>query len=524
LLTADRWVDYILHIHPSDAHELVNTKGNQAAVPFTKGEQYPERLGDLRAAERKPGIPGMSAAWPPTLAFQLDVQEAADMNEIIQRRYTLFVLFVVAMFNYVDRNILAILQVPIKHDLGLSDAQLGALTGLSFALVYSTLALPVARLADRGNRARLIAGSLVLWSAMTALSGLAGSFLILVLLRIGVAAGESGSVPATHSIIADLCPRDKRATILALSQLSMPLGTALGFIVGGQLDQLIGWRTAFALVGLTGLLLGPLVWLTMKEPVRGRFDPVHDHPGKTTTWRQILRHLWGLQTFRYLLPAGACQGFAMMSVLHWNAPFYARVHGLPLGKISLYLALTNGVGFAVGIFAGGHLSDYFGRSDPSGRLRVVFFALVAMVPFALAQYLVRSTVLSMVCGAIVSTFMVFFMSPQVAVPQLLVPSSMRAFTSAIVLLTFNLVGLGLGPFITGYLSDVLMRHGSGTEALRYALCASMLLSALASVLYWRASTHLRRELPMAPSVKTDDADAPTLALSVPAVSAMGVRS
>lgn len=426
------------------------------------------------------------------------------MNEVRQRRYILFLLFLVAMVNYIDRNILAILQVPIKRDLGLSDAQMGALSGLSFALVYSSLALPVARLADRGNRTHLIAGSVVLWSTMTALTGLAGSFLTLVLLRIGVAAGESGSAPSTHSLISDLYPQDIRATVFAVWALSVPLGTALGFLLGGHLDELIGWRATFALVGITGILMGPLIWLTIKEPIRGRFDPVDDQPTEIQDWRRVLRHLWDLRTFRYLLPAGACQGFAMLSALHWSAPFYLRVHGMSLSEISLYLALMTGPGFAIGIYLGGRLSDSFGRRDPRWRLRVVSIALMAMVPLSLAQYLVQSSTLSIVCGMLASILMVFFMSPIVAVSQSIVPSSMRAFTSALVALTFNIVGVGLGPFVTGFLSDVLMNHyGFGAESVRYALCVSMLFAVVGSVLFWVAATQLRRELPMAASLSAD---------------------
>lgn len=422
------------------------------------------------------------------------------MNEVLRRKYTLFLLFLVSMFNYIDRNILAILQVPIKRDLGLSDTQIGALTGLSFALMYSLMGLPVARLADRSNRAHLIATAVVLWSVMTALTGLAGGFLTLVLLRVGVAVGESGSVPATHSLIADLYPPDSRATVLAVWGLSVPLGTGLGFLVGGHLDELIGWRAAFALVGITGLLMGPLIWLTMKEPVRGGFDPVHDQLTEAQDWRRVIRYLWSLRTFRYLLPAGACQGFAMLSAMHWNAPFYRRVHGMSMSEISVYLALMSGVGFAIGIYGGGRLSDHFGRRDPRWRLRIVSIASMAMVPLALTQYLIQSSSASIACGLLASILMVFFMSPIVAVPQSIVPSSMRAFTSAVVILTFNIVALGLGPFVTGLMSDVLMNHfESGVESVRYALCASMLLGVAASILFWVASTHLTRELPMKPS-------------------------
>ena len=189
------------------------------------------------------------------------------MNELLQRKRTLFLLFLVSMFNYIDRTIISVLQVPIKRDLLLSDAQLGALTGLAFAIIYSTLCLPVARWADRGNRTHIIAGSLALWSVMTALTGLAGGFAILVLLRIGVAVGEAGSVPSTHSVIADLYAPKSRATVLAVWGLSLPAGMALGYVFAGHLEETVGWRAAFAIVGICGVVLAPLLLWSMKEPV-----------------------------------------------------------------------------------------------------------------------------------------------------------------------------------------------------------------------------------------------------------------
>lgn len=420
------------------------------------------------------------------------------VSEDLQRRYTLLLLFLVSMFNYVDRTIISILQVPIKRDLGLSDAQLGALTGLSFAIVYSTLSLPVAYWADRSNRVRIIAASLALWSVMTALTGLAAGFAALVLLRIGVAVGEAGSVPSTHSIVADLYAPARRATVLALWGLSLPAGMAFGYVVAGQLEAAVGWRATFAIVGIAGVALAPLVFLSMREPVRGRFDPPAQQVSQAHSMAEVVRHLWGLRTFRYIILAGACQAYAQYSVMNWNAPFYGRVHGMPLAQISLYLALLNGLCSAVGMYAGGLLSDHMGQRDPGGRLRVVAVALIAMTPFALAQYLTSSAALSLAFGAVASTLMMFYFGPIVAVPQLLVPSSMRAFTSAVVILTFNLLGLGLGPFVTGLLSDLLAtRYGMQTESIRYAICSATLFSLVAGGLFWRAASHLQRETPRA---------------------------
>lgn len=413
------------------------------------------------------------------------------MAEVVQRRYTLLLLFLVSMFNYIDRTIISILQVPIKRDLALSDAQLGALTGLSFAIVYSTLCLPVARWADRGNRARIVTGSLALWSAMTALTGFAGGFLALVVLRLGVAAGEAGSVPSTHSIIADLYPPRERATVLALWGLSLPAGMAFGYLFAGQLERMIGWRDTFLVIGLAGIALAPVVLWTMREPQRGRFDAPAQHAVPAGDLNAALRHLWRLKAFRYLVLAGTCHAYAVYATMNWNAPFYGRVHGMALTDVALYLALLNGIGSAIGMYLGGRLSDRAGRHDAGGRLRVVAWALLAMVPFALAQYLVASPTLSIVFGAFASILMMFYFGPIVAVPQLLVPPGMRALTSAVVIITFNLLGLGLGPFCTGLLSDFLApRLDVATDSVRYALCAATLFSILGGVLFLVAARHL----------------------------------
>jgi MFS family permease len=416
------------------------------------------------------------------------------MSDVANRRYVLFMLFLVSMFNYIDRTIISILQVPIKADLGLSDAQLGALTGLSFAILYSTLSLPIARWADTTVRKRLIAASLAIWSGMTALTGLATNYASLVGYRMGVAIGEAGSIPATHSIIADLYPPRSRATALAMWGLSVPAGMAFGYLCAGALAEALGWRTTFAVIGIVGLLLAPLIQLTIREPLRGRFDP----PRVAATappMATVLRYLWQLRTYRMLIAAAACHGYAYYTVLSWSAPFYTRFHELTLTQASAYLAVITGVGNAVGMYLGGRLSDHFGSRDSRNRLRIVAVALFVGVPCTLLQFLTDSLSVSVAFGTLGATLMMSFYAPIIAVPQLLVPASMRAFTTSVVVLAFGLLGLGLGPFITGLISDLLAaRYGLGAGSLRYAISAALIFSLLAAWLFWKASRHLPSEL------------------------------
>lgn len=417
-----------------------------------------------------------------------------NKNELRERRFMLLILFLVSMFSYIDRTILSILQVPIKADLGLSDSQLGALTGLSFALFYATLAVPIARLADRTKRTRLIGISLSIWSSMTALTSLATNYVSLVFFRIGVAVGEAGSIPASHSIIADVYPPSKRSAAFALWGISLPVGLMLGYALAGTLEQLFGWRITFAIIGVAGLLLAPVMIFATREPKRGRFDPVVPATSTPST-REALRHLWSLKSIRFLYAAGACHTFAWCAVNSWNAPFYVRVHGMSLTDVSIYLAIVNGVGSAVGMYLGGRLSDHFGKKDPRGRVHVVTASMLLMVPFAIAQYMVSSATVSLALGALSLTLMLVYYGPIIAVSQFLVPANIRAFTTAMLLLVVNLFGLGLGPLVTGFISDLLVnQYGMAQDSLRYAISLAVLFSLLAAWLFWRASIHLPREI------------------------------
>ncbi|MBU6257672.1 MAG: MFS transporter [Burkholderiales bacterium] len=419
----------------------------------------------------------MSADRPPAMA----PEEESPRH----RRYALFVFFLVSVFNYLDRTILAILQVPVKRELGLSDAQLGMLTGLAFALFYATLSLPIARLADRTVRKVVIAVSLVCWCLMTALTGFAASFAMLVLLRIGVAVGEAGSVPAMHSMISDLFPPERRATAISLLGLALPIGTLFGFALGGWLADSLGWRQAFFYIGGAGILLAPLVLLTLREPRRGRYDRV---PSDLPTMRQALALLWGLKSFRLLALAGGLNGYVQVAMQAWNAPFYSRSFGMPLGQIAFWLALMNGVGGAIGLYGGGFLADHIGRRWNRGYMLVPGAGVLIVAPVGLLQYLTRDVHVSLACGFVSSACVVFYFAPIISGAHQLVLPRMRALTSAMLVLVVNLMAIGLGPLVTGKISD-LLAPTQGTDALRYALASAMGVALVSALLWWRAAHH-----------------------------------
>ena len=408
----------------------------------------------------------------------------------------LAVLFVVALFNYIDRSIVSILQEPIKADLHLSDAQLGALTGLSFALFYTTLALPIARLADRTVRKRLIAAAFATWSLMTALSGLAANFVMLVGFRIGVALGEAGCVPASHSMISDYFPQRRRATAIAIWGLSLPLGTMLGFLCGVWLAANLDWRKAFLVVGLAGVALSPFV-LLLREPRRGQFDEATaaaavDAP---LPFKVVVAKLWSLRSFRWLALGGALHAYAQHTMMNWNAPFYARVHGMTISEVALSLALLFGLGGGLGQFVGGLLVDRAGRRDKRWYMWLPALASLLLVPAALLQYFAADPKLSLIMGLAPAILLNVYLAPIVATAQSLVPSGMRAFTSATLVMVVNILGLGLGPVVTGMISDLLnQRYGLGADSLRYAISSCLLASLAASWAFYRSARHLPAEM------------------------------
>lgn len=406
----------------------------------------------------------------------------------------MLMLFAVSTFNYIDRTIISILQVPIKQELGLSDTQIGALTGLAFALFYTTLSLPIARLADRSNRLNIIVISLTVWSAMTALSGLSRNYLMLVLFRIGVAAGEAGSVPASHSTIADYYPAERRATALAVWGLSLPVGLMAGYAISGILAQHFHWRTVFAIVGGAGIAIAPLVWLLAKEPERGRYDPpaVKEGPAPASVL-ESLKALSGKRLLWILMLSAGMHGFTQYSLMNWTVPFYVRLHGMSLSEVGLYMGFASGLGGAIGMFLGGFAADRMGQRDEKWRVWVIGLSILGMAAAVAGQLLVTDKTASLALGFCGSILMIAYYGPLVAVVQTLVSARQRAFIGALLLLVFNIIGLGLGPFLTGALSDALAAQ-FGQESLRWALVCSLASSTVAGLVFLWAGPAYRREV------------------------------
>ena len=279
------------------------------------------------------------------------------------RNYVLLLLMIVYIFNFIDRQILVILQESIKMELGLSDKQLGLLSGFSFAVFYVVCGIPIARLADRYNRVNIVSASLAIWSAMTALSGLAGNFFHLLAARIGVGVGEAGASPPSHSIISDYFPHEERGRALSIYSIGIYIGILIGFLAGGWINQYFGWRTAFLVVGGPGILLAIVVKLTLREPLRGHLDAGDHESMPDGEFLPDVKRIWALRSFRYAAIGAGLNAFLGYGALNFMPSFAIRLHEVPVGMVGTWLALIVGLAGAAGVYSGGHLSDHLGKRD-----------------------------------------------------------------------------------------------------------------------------------------------------------------
>lgn len=406
------------------------------------------------------------------------------------------VLMLVGLTNYIDRLSISILQVPIKAELGLSDTQLGAMTGLSFSLVYTLAAIPLARLADRISPKLVIVACLIIWNALTMLCGLAGSFLALAFLRMGVAIGEAGCGPPTQALLSRYFPAHQRARAIALWQMVFPLGTLLGIFGSGMLSAVMGWRHAFMVIGFIGLLVVPLLLLVLKDPLQARPADANQarDAGPAGTF-EALRHLLSFRSYRLLLIGGFFATVPLQALLNWNAPFYGRVFALPIEQVTFIVAMTAGVGGIIGIFMGGLLSDILGKKDQRWYCWLPALAVLFVPAFAALQFLIAPTpTLSLFAGVVCGILLNCWMPPQAAVGQLVVEHQNRALAAACILVTGGL-GAALGPFLTGLISDflrsVVERPG---DELAWAIWIVSLSAVLAAAFFLKSGVHLRQDL------------------------------
>ena len=375
------------------------------------------------------------------------------------RYYVLAVLTVVYVFNFVDRQLLVILQEPIKAELNLSDTQLGLLTGFAFALFYVICGIPIARWADKGNRRTIIALALTIWSVMTAMCGLAANYTHLLLARVGVGVGEAGGSPPAHSMISDIFKPKNRALALSVYSIGIYIGILIGFAAGGFLADAFSWRLAFFVVGIPGAALALLVLLTVREPIRGWSEGDTKAVEPAPPIGDVARLLWSRISFRHIALAASMQAFIIYGIGNWLPSYFLRTYELDIGTIGAWMALTTGFGGGLGSFCGGWMADKFGAKDVRWYLWVPAILTSLLVPVQLAILLSGEVYFALIMTAPFHFLSAAYLGAVLAVSHNLVNGRMRAMTSAVLFFVLNLIGLGLGPVIVGFLSDVFTRNG-----------------------------------------------------------------
>jgi MFS family permease len=375
------------------------------------------------------------------------------------RRYVIWLLFTIYVFNFADRSILAVLVQPIKSEFALSDAQLGLLGGLAFALLYTTLGIPIARLADRSNRVNIITVSLFAWSLFTGLTGFATSFVQLLAARLAVGIGEAGCSPAAYSLIGDYFTKKRRATAAATYAMGISGGVFVGFVVATRIAHAYGWRAAFFAVGFPGVLLSVVVKLTLREPPRGFSDGI-SVTALQPPLGELLKKLWLKRAFRNLSLGAALSAFVAYGAGAFYPAFLMRSYGLTMMEVGARLGIVTALGGFIGAFLGGRLTDWFGNrsEDPRFQLWVPATALLINVPLGFLIYHVHS--INAVLGLLLVVMSIGAMplGPTYAAAQSLLLPRERALGAAVVLFVVNLVGLGFGPLATGFLSDAFHTH------------------------------------------------------------------
>lgn len=410
-------------------------------------------------------------------------------------RLTISVLLLVYILNFLDRQIVGILAQPISKDLGLSDTQIGLMTGIAFALFYTGLGIPIARYCDRPStsRVKVIALCLAVWSAMTALCGAAQSFAQLFLARIGVGIGEAGGTPPAHSLIAQLAPPERRASALSFYQLGPPLGGLIGMVLGGFLADTIGWRWAFVVVGAPGVLLALLVVAILRDP---RQDGIVAETAKEadSNFVEAFRDIWSSRANRLILLSVAFAATANFGMLIWGPIYFQRSFGLTAGQTGLWFGLANGLGSALGVWYGGQLGDRMLRRGKQHLMTAPAIAIAASCPLLVLGLLVADWRLAIVLFFPAICLLWLHVGPCYSAVQGLVRPSSRATASASILLMQNLFGLGLGSYAIGAMSDHY-KADYGADSVRMVLAVLVgVVTLAAAVLQWRSRKYLPAEL------------------------------
>lgn len=428
----------------------------------------------------------------PQSDYQIDVSQQFTPR---YRNYVLFILTCGYVLNFVDRQVMTILLEPIKAEFGASDTQMGLISGLAFALFYATLGVPVARLADRWSRRNVLAISMATWSAVTAACGMAGSFWQLALLRVGVGIGEAGGTPPSQSLLTDYFPKERRALAQGVLATAPNIGVLVGLFGGALIAEAFGWRTVFFVFGVPGVGLALLLFFTVKEPIKVKPQGLEADRSMMSALSGIIR----LPSF-FMIALGV--GFAAIpgyGLGVWSPSFLVRVHGMSLVDAGLWLGIIGLSGGTLGTILSGVLADRLALRDNRWQLWIPAVGLMVALPLqalfllwpASAVFTIagKTAPVALVFMGLSSVFACFWIAPSYAAVQNLVPSHWRTQASALLLLVFNLLGLGLGPLLVGMLSDGLSSFGAAS--VRWALLSSLSMGYVAITCYWFGAAKYR---------------------------------
>jgi MFS family permease len=428
------------------------------------------------------------------------------------RYYVAWLLCGVYTVSIMDRQLVATLIEPIRREFALTDTHMGLLSGLAFALFYTTLGVPLARIADRGHRVNLIAISLLVWSVFTAVTGVAKTFMHLLIARIGVAIGEAGCNPAAYSLISDYFEPRRRATALSIFQMGGYIGAFAGLLLGGWIAKEYGWRAAFYLVGLPGIAIALLLRITLREPPRGYSDTPSPARGggqgggiaEPPPALAVIKALWAKRSFRHLSFAAALHNFAIYGVGNFYAAFLMRSHDLDVQQAGMWLAFTTVIGGAAGTYLGGMLSDRLATQRQDSRYYLWVPAWSLIIGFPLTQMVfalddTRAVIVMLVPSILCSAA---YLAPSITATYGLVGARERALASAVLLFILNLIGLGFGPVLAGVVSDqfksLFISQGMAetealAEGLRWSLRTLVIVNLLSALHYILAARTLRQE-------------------------------
>jgi MFS family permease len=406
--------------------------------------------------------------------------------------YVLVMLTAIYSLNFLDRTVITILIDPIKHDYHLSDKVMGFISGFGFVIMYSILAAPVARWADRGNRRSIITWGLVIWSGMTALAGIARNALQLTLSRFGVGVGEAAGTAPSSSMISDLFPGSRRSSAMAIYQLGPVFGGFLGAFIGGWINQYYGWHDAFLVAGIPGLLVAALFRLTVKEPVRGGSERKKVSTSQQNL-RETLRFMLDQRCYMILLVGFCFTTFTQFGFGTWAAPFLGRIHHLNTAQIGTYIGTVRAVAGLVGTLVGGYISDWAGRRDVRWRIYVSAICSILACPGVLLFVFSRSLFWCIFGFTIISALSPVHVGPIVAAAHSVVKVGMRAFATSVMYLISELLGLGLGPFLIGAFNDHYT-HRMGVGVIRYSMSTAALTTLIGGLLFIVAAQFLARDI------------------------------